>query len=128
MIEKQKGGRPVLSAETPTVKIEVTLPVALRDELDRLTNNRSAWIRQAIETAKESEVYTIEKLKRGTWAGRITRPTLDEAIAACEYYDNMHPGRIVKDGAVVWVDENVPPTPMQAVADKDGNLAGYQPK
>ena len=53
MIEKQKGGRPVLSAETPTVQIEVTLPVALRDELDRLTNNRSAWIRAQIEQAKE---------------------------------------------------------------------------
>jgi metal-responsive CopG/Arc/MetJ family transcriptional regulator len=53
MIEKQKGGRPALSTETPTVKIEITLPVALRDKLDRLTNNRSAWIRQAIEAAKE---------------------------------------------------------------------------
>lgn len=50
---KSKGGRPVLSAETPTVKIEVTLPVALRDKLDRLApnGNRSAWIRQAIEAA-----------------------------------------------------------------------------
>ncbi len=53
MIEKQKGGRPVLSTETPTVKIEITLPVALRDKLDRLTNNRSAWMRAQIEQAKE---------------------------------------------------------------------------
>jgi hypothetical protein len=54
MNEKQKGGRPVLSTETPTVKIEVTLPVALRDKLDRLAGgNRSAWIRAQIEQAKE---------------------------------------------------------------------------
>ena len=47
----QKGGRPTLS-DSPTVKIEVTLPAILRDKLDRIADgNRSAWIRQAIEAA-----------------------------------------------------------------------------
>lgn len=50
---KRKGGRPFLSTE-PTVKIEITLPASLRDKLDRLApNNRSAWVRQAIEQAAE---------------------------------------------------------------------------
>lgn len=50
--EKSKGGRPALSATDLTVKIEVTLPSSLRDKLDRIADgNRSAWIRQAIETA-----------------------------------------------------------------------------
>lgn len=130
---KSKGGRPTLSDE-PNVKVEIVMPASLRDKLDRLApnENRSAWIRQAIERAaesdKEHEVFTVEKFKRGSWAGHITRPTLDEAIAACEYYDNLHPGRVVKNGEVVWTDENVPPTPRQAVADKDGQLVGYQPK
>lgn len=49
---KRKGGRPFLSAE-PTVKIEITLPASLRDKLDGITDNRSAWVRQAIEQAGE---------------------------------------------------------------------------
>lgn len=50
---KSKGGRPTLS-DGPTVKVEVTLPASLRDKLDRIAaGNRSAWIRQAIEAAKE---------------------------------------------------------------------------
>lgn len=59
MIEKQKGGRPQLSTETPTVKIEITLPVALRDKLDRLTNNRSAWVRAQIEQVKEQDMIML---------------------------------------------------------------------
>lgn len=54
MIEKSKGGRPVLSTAEPTVKMEITLPASLRDKLDRITSNRSAWVRQAIEAAGES--------------------------------------------------------------------------
>ena len=50
MYEKQKGGRPTLSDEA-NVKVEIVMPASLRDKLDRLTNNRSAWIRAQIETA-----------------------------------------------------------------------------
>lgn len=54
----RSAGRPFLS-DSPTVKIEVTLPAILRDKLDRIADgNRSAWIRQAIETAKEIKMYT----------------------------------------------------------------------
>ena len=76
MIEKQKGGRPALSTETPTVKIEITLPVALRDKLDRLTNNRSAWIRQAIETAKE----TTMKCEHCGQKGNITKVEIEDGF------------------------------------------------
>lgn len=73
-------------------------------------------------------MYIVEKFAMGEWRKRFSRDTLEEAIAACEYFNNLQPGRVTLNGAVVWTDENVPPTPMQAVADKDGELVGFQPK
>lgn len=47
------GGRPALSETEPTVKMEITLPASLRDKLDGITDNRSAWVRTQIEQAGE---------------------------------------------------------------------------
>ena len=51
----EHAGRPKLDASNPTERIAVTLQSSLVAKLDRIApnGNRSAWIRQEIEAAKE---------------------------------------------------------------------------
>jgi hypothetical protein len=72
-------------------------------------------------------MYTVQKsFGWNNWKNWGKYPSLERAISACLYYENLRCGRIVdNNGNIVF--EDIVRIPQQAVSDQFG-FVGYQAK